>query len=457
MLTSIDTLKALYEKEKESHLNDYFTFLKFKSIATDPVFKKDVEQCANWLENYLKESGLQVEKWDTGRAPVIFASDLRAGEDKETLLIYCHYDVQPVDPLHEWTTPPFEPQIRDGEVFARGASDNKGQCFYTILALKALLKMHKQLPVNIKFLIEGEEESGSVGLSQILDSKKEALKADYLVIVDSGIGNMQTPAITLGARGIVALQMSLQEAKFDLHSGSLGGIAYNPNRALVKMLSQLHDDEGKVTVPGFYDAVIPLSVEEKEAISFDFDHTNHQHMFGFQPSGMEKGVSPHEAAWTRPTLEINGMWGGYTGAGFKTVIPAKAFAKISCRLVPNQEPETILKQVQDYLKQLTPPGMQLEVQIIAGHGKGFRTTPHSRIVKLMSESYSQVFGKPCKNILIGGSIPISVQLSEAAGAEMVLVGLGLPDDHIHAPNEHFGLERLEKGFLTICRAIELFK
>ena len=455
-MSTLATFKELYEKEKQKNLADYFTFLRFKSIATDPAFKDEVHACADWLADYLKTSGLQVEKWDTGRAPTLFAHDLRAGPEKETLLIYCHYDVQPVDPLSEWVTPPFEPSERDGEVFARGASDNKGQCFYTILALKTLLKTRDRLPINIKFLIEGEEESGSVGLSQIIDSKKDALKADYLVIVDSGIENMETPAITLGARGLVCFQISLKEADYDLHSGQAGGIAYNPNRALAEMLVKLHDSEGKVTVPGFYDAIISLSPQEKEAISFELDQEGFYKMFGFTPSGMEKGVPPNEAAWIRPTLEINGMWGGYTGAGFKTVIPSKAYAKISCRLIPNQDPAIITTQVKDYLTQLTPAGMQLEIETIPGNGKGFRTDSQSRIVKLMSQSYTQVFEKPCKNILIGGSIPIAAQLCEAAGAEMVLVGLGHPDDHIHAPNEHFGLKRLEKGYLTICQAIELF-
>ncbi|MFC2049471.1 dipeptidase [Chlamydiota bacterium] len=456
MMSTIATLKEIYTQERESNLNDYFTFLRFKSIATDPAFKKDVEQCADWLAAYLKKCGLQVEKWETGRAPTLFASDLRAGPDKETLLIYCHYDVQPVDPLSEWTTPPFEPTLRDGEVFARGAVDNKGQCFYTILALKTLLKTRERLPVNIKFVIEGEEESGSVGLSQIISSKKEELKADYLVIVDSGVESLESPAITLGARGLVCFQLSLQEADYDLHSGMAGGIAYNPNRALVEMLSKLHDAEGKVTVPGFYEAVTPVPPHEKKAITFDFDEKRFVKMFGFKPTGMERGVSEHEASWIRPTLEINGMWGGYTGAGFKTVIPAKAYAKISCRLVPNQDPEIITAQVKEYIRKLAPANMKLEIETFPGNGKGFRTDPQSRIVKLMSASYTQVFEKPCTNILIGGSIPISVQLCAAAEAEMVLVGLGLPDDHIHAPNEHFGLDRLEKGFLTICRAIELF-
>jgi acetylornithine deacetylase/succinyl-diaminopimelate desuccinylase-like protein len=450
------TFKERFDLEKETIFRDYFTFLRFASIATDPAYKKEVLSCADWLCDYLQSCGLKVELWKTENAPVIFAYDLKAGPGKETLLLYCHYDVQPVDPLDEWITPPFEPTIRDGEVYARGASDNKGQCFYTITAIKSLLKELGRLPVNLKFIIEGEEESGSLSLAKLLQEKKEFLKADYLLIVDSGFESPHQPAITLGARGLVCLEATLQEANFDLHSGMTGGLAYNPNRALSEILSKLHDENGRVTIPGFYDAVEEITPEEKKEISFEFDRDRFQKMFGFMPSGMEKSVAPNEACWLRPTLEINGMWGGYTGSGFKTVIPAKSFAKLSCRLVPHQIPDEIATLVTDFLMKNTPRGLKMHVERLPGNGRGFRTNPHSRIAKLMTMSYSQIYQKPCKKILIGGSIPISVELCESAQAEMVLVGVGLPDDHIHAPNEHFGLDRFEKGYLTICRTIELF-
>jgi acetylornithine deacetylase/succinyl-diaminopimelate desuccinylase-like protein len=448
--------RTYFQKEKENILRDYFTFLKFASIATDPAFKEDVNQCADWLCDYLKAIGLTVEKWTTENAPVIFAHDLRAGKEKETLLLYCHYDVQPVDPLDEWITPPFEPTIRGGEVYARGASDNKGQCFYTIIAIKALLKQFGHLPVNLKFIIEGEEESGSLSLSQIMHEKKEDLKADYLLIIDSGIEEPSEPAITLGARGLICLQLSLQEAQFDLHSGMAGGLAYNPNRALVEMLSSLRTESGKIALPGFYDDVIPISDDEKKEICFEFNEKSFQKMFGFSPTGMERDTPPNESAWLRPTIEINGMWGGYTGPGFKTVIPAKAHAKLSCRLVPHQNPDKIATLLTDFLIKKTPPGLHAHVERLPGNGRGFRTNPHSRIAQILSQSYSDVFQKKCKKILIGGSIPISVDLCTAADAEMLLVGVGLPDDRFHAPNEHFGIDRLEKGYLIICRAIELF-
>jgi len=450
------TFKEIFEKEKENIFRDYFTFLRFASIATDPAYKKDVLNCAAWLGNYLKDSGLSVEIWETENAPVIFAQDLRAGPDKETLLLYCHYDVQPVDPLDEWITPPFDPTVREGEVFARGASDNKGQCFYTITAIKHLLSKLGKLPVNLKFVIEGEEESGSLCLSKLLKQKKEALKADYLLIVDSGMEVPDEPSITLGARGLVCLQVTLKEANFDLHSGMVGGIVYNPNRALVQILSKLHDENGRVAIPDFYKDVEEISKEDKKEINFDFDEKRFESLFGFVPVGKQKGVPFNETCCLQPTLEINGMWGGYTGTGFKTVIPAKAYAKLSCRLVPNQIPEKIAKIVTDFLLKQTPKGLHLQVECLPGNGRGFRTNPHSRIADIMSKSYSQIFEKPCKKILLGGSIPIAVELCETAQAEILLVGVGLPDDHIHAPNEHFGLDRFEQGYLTICRAIELF-
>ncbi len=456
-MLDISTLKELFESQKEEVFRDFFTFLRFKSISTDSNYRDEVEKCADWLSDYLSASGLNVEKWETEKAPVLFASDLRAGPDKETLLLYCHYDVQPVDPVEKWLTPPFEPTIRDGEVYARGAVDNKGQCFYTLVAIKTLLKQLGQLSVNLKFVIEGEEESASLGLSKILQEKQEALRADYLLIVDSGIEKIDEPAITIGARGLVCFDVTVREAKYDLHSGMAGGMAYNPNRALAEMLAKLHNGDNGVSVPGFYDEVIEIPPHEKNELSFNFDPGHFFSLFGFEPTGMEQGLSPIEANWLRPTLEINGMWGGYTGPGFKTVIPAEAHAKISCRLVPHQNPDRIAALLKDFLLNLTPYGLETEVEVMEGNGRGFRTNPNSRIVQLMAESYAQVFQKPCKKILIGGSIPIAVELAEAARAEMVLVGLGLPDDRIHAPNEHFGLERFEIGYLTICRALELFR
>ncbi len=437
--------------------DDYFSFLRFQTIATDPLYSKEVENCANWLELYLRKCGLSVEKWNTRIGPpTLFASDLSAGPDKETILLYCHYDVQPVDPLDLWDTPPFEPNIRNGKVYARGASDNKGQCFYTICALKDYLKHHGKFPVNIKFVIEGEEESGSRGLSSLLEQKRNELKADHLLVVDSSIDNIEDPFITLGARGIVGVELTIEEAPYDLHSGLFGGIAYNPNRALVELLSLLHDSTGTVAIAGFYDEVIGPTPQELSELSMDFDEKTFIESYGFRPTGMEDGLNPIEANWFRPTLEINGIAGGYAGVGFKTVIPSKAVAKISCRLVPQQTPERIISLLKEFLLAKAPKGLKVTIESIQGSGKGFRHSAHSRIAKIMTQSYSDVFQKPCKKILIGASVPITPALMDASKAEGILIGTALNTDLIHSPNEHFSIESFEKGYNTIYRMLELF-
>ncbi len=453
----MEKLKEDYAKNKEQILKEFFTFLKFESISTDPAYNTPVKECANWLVDYIKASGFQVEVWPTAGHPVIFASNLSAGPDKPTLLIYNHYDVQPIDPLNLWTTPPFEPTIKNGEIYARGAQDNKGQCFYVIQALRALFKSQNGFPLNIKLCIEGEEECGSTNLSSLLKKEvmQKQLKADYLAIVDMGIRTPDVPAITLGVRGLITFEVRLQGSKTDLHSGSHGGIAYNPLHALVEILAKLHDKEGHVTVPGFYEDLIELDPEAKELIAWNFDPHAYELMFGAKPLGGEKNYSPWERAWNRPTLEINGLAGGYTGPGFKTVIPAKALAKISCRLISNQDPLKISERVIAYIKELTPQGIECEVELLKGGGKAIRANPHSILVKAFAQAYEELFQKPCEYIFDGGSIPIVTQLAEVSQSEVILLGLGLPNDQIHAPNEHFGIDRLEKGFLVMYRALEI--
>lgn len=456
-LTEIDKIKELYNKYKEQGFKDFYTFLNFQSISSEKDFTSEVLACADWIIAYLKKIGFEVELWPTTGHPTIFANYSKAGPNQPTLLIYNHYDVQPVDPLDLWESPPFEPTLRNGQIYARGAQDNKGQCFYVLLALKAMIETYGSLPINIKLCIEGEEECGSAGLSALVKKKKDKLKADYLAIVDLGINEITKPAITLGLRGLVTLDVEVSSTKTDLHSGSHGGIAYNPIHALVTLLASLRDKEGKVTVPGFYADVQPISREEKEQAAFHFDATEYEKSFGAKPTGGEKGFSPLERNWTRPTLEINGITGGYAGTGFKTVIPAKASAKISCRLVPNQEPEKIGQLVADYLKTMVPEGTQINVEIRPGTGQAVRADITSPIAQVFAQAYSEVFQAPCEFIYSGASIPVVPELTNACGGEVVMVGVGLPGDCIHAPNEHFGVDRIEKGFLTTVRAIQLLK
>lgn len=456
-LISLKKLSDYFQSHQEQIIADYFTFLRFQSISSEESYSPHVLKCAEWLGDYLQKMNFEVQLWPTSGHPTLFASNMHAGPDKPTLLIYNHYDVQPIDPLQEWHSPPFDPEIRNNKVFARGAQDNKGQCFYTIQAIKALLYCNQCLPINIKLCIEGEEECGSSGLSKILSQKQKELKADYLAIVDLGLRDRNTPAVTLGIRGIVTMDLSIQCSHTDLHSGSHGGLVYNPLHAIAKILSSLHDSAGKITVPGFYDAVTPLSTEEKSQITLSFDQQHYQETFGTIPSGGEQEFSPRERVWLRPTIEINGISGGYSGLGFKTVIPAKASAKISCRLVPNQDPQAIGALVARFLEQQAPAGTIVRVSVHPGGGKAVRATPSSTVVQAFAQAYSDVFKAPCEFIYEGASIPIVTELALASGSDVVLVGLGLPEDQIHAPNEHFGLDRLERGFLIMARAIEILR
>lgn len=455
--TALNELKDYFVKNKDSILKDYFSFLKFKSISSEPEHRDEILACADWVGNYLKKMGFDVELWHTKGHPTVFARFDKAGPSQPTVLIYNHYDVQPVDPIELWKTPPFEPNVRDGEVYARGAQDNKGQCFYVMLALKALFEKYGRLPINVKLCIEGEEECGSVGLSGILKEKSNELAADYLAVVDVGFSAPNKPSITLGMRGIITMDVELQGSNSDLHSGSAGGVAYNPIHALVNILDGLRDHSGKITIPGFYDDVVPVSNVDKTNITLSFDANTYEKAFGAQPTGGEQAFSPHERNWFRPTLEINGINGGYTGCGFKTVIPAKASAKISCRLVPNQNVEKMKKLVTSYLEAKAPGGVKVTVHSHNGGGIAVRADANSEIVRAFAEAYREIFQTPCDYIYSGASIPIVTELAEASGGEVILVGLGLVDDCIHAPNEHFGLDRIENGYLSIARALQICK
>lgn len=451
--SSLSEYKSFFLQNKNEALNDFSTFLRFPSISSEPSYRDEVHQCANWVENYLQNVGLKTEKWETSGHPVIFGECLDAGPSQPTLLLYNHYDVQPVDPLELWKTDPFDPQIIDGEIYARGAQDNKGQCFYTMLALKALKKKTGKFPINIKIIIEGEEEFGSKGLTGILKKYEKRLSADYLAVVDVGIPDRKTPAVTLGVRGLIGFQIIVKGSTTDLHSGSHGGIVYNPNHALAEILSKLRNPDGSIAVPGFYDEVQEIPKEVLNHLYLEFNEEKYLQDFGAKTTGGEKKYPPSYRVSLRPTLEVNGMWGGYIGEGFKTVIPAEAGAKITCRLVPNMDPIKTGQRVIDFIKSIAPPGISVEATIFHG-GKAVRANPKSKIVSALKESYEEVFEKPCCFVFEGGSIPITTALAETSKSEIVLFGVGLPDDRIHAPNEHFGIDRLEQGFLIVVRAIE---
>lgn len=447
MKLSISDLQNWYSQNKQQILRDFFTFLSFPSISTDPAYAVDCRKTAEWLRSYLAEIGLNATLWEGSGHPCVFATHMHA-KNKPTLLIYHHYDVQPVDPLELWKTPPFSPNVKDNKVFARGASDNKGQCFYTLTALKAFFTLCRNADINLKIFIEGEEESGEKGTIDILSRHGKELQADYLLIIDAGVPNPHTPAITLGIRGMCAMEVSVRNSSTDLHSGVHGGIALNPNRILATALGKLWDSDGKVAIEGFYDDVAPILRDELSQLTLDFDEAKYKEQFGIHALSQEKGISPIEANWLRPTLEINGMYGGYTGTGFKTVIPAIAHAKISCRLVPNQDPMRVCRLLELFLRRHIPIGVDLSVEFDHG-APAFRTSMDSDVVKLVKGAFEDVFTSPSQFILCGASIPIVIELAKVTSAQIALIGMGMDTDDIHAPNENFGLDRLEKGFLTM--------
>lgn len=446
-------LDTLHDHDEKS-LHEFFDFLRFPSISSDPAFANDMRMCVEWLKTRLEELPLKVELWQAEGPPVLFASYMGAGSDAPTVLIYNHYDVQPVDPLEAWQSPPFSPQVRHGEIYARGAQDNKGQCFFVLEALRMLFKQHNMLPVNLKWIIEGEEEIGSRHLPALLESKREALAADYLLIADVGIAGLDKPSVTLGVRGIATMEIILRGSSGDLHSGIHGGIVYNPLHAIVEMLSSLRDPQtGRIMVPGFYDAALPANPELLADSVSQFSAERYALDFAAEPTGGEKEFPPLARAWLRPTIEINGINGGYSGIGFKTVIPAVATAKLSARLVPKQDPAAIAESIRQFLLARVPAGIDAIVNILPGVGEAVRADPHSPLVKAFVASYEKVFATPCACCLDGGSIPITAILERISGAAVLLVGLGLPTDHIHAPNEHFGVQRLKQGTLMIAEGL----
>lgn len=453
-MSSLEALRKWIKEHRDQILKDYFTFLSFKSIGTDPACKSEMEKCVQWLSNYIKtHTNFSPEIYQTEGAPLLIAEQKVAGKDKPTLLMYGHYDVQPVDPIDLWESDPFKPSIRDGKIFCRGAVDDKGQIFYSIVAMRAMKELGIKPNVNLKFCIEGEEESGSEGLSKSLDKIKEKLASDFLLVIDFDQFDENTPGLTLGARGIAAFEIVLTGSKSDLHSGMHGGMAYNPNRALVEVLSKAVDENGRIQIKGFYDDVEELTSEEKSLFAFAHKKDLYTKEFGVEAFGGEKDKSLAENNGLRPTFEINGISGGYAGTGFKTVIPAIAQAKISCRLVPNQDPKKIVQGIETFFKENTAKGIKVEVHY---HGveKAFRCSPNTKIAKAISLASTEVCGKTCKNIVSGGSIPIIAQLREVLGVEVAGMGYGLPSDNIHAPNEHFDFVRFEKGFLTVATAVE---
>jgi acetylornithine deacetylase/succinyl-diaminopimelate desuccinylase-like protein len=426
-------------------LEDLFAFLRFPSISTDSRNAGDVRACADWLVAKLTGMGLTTTLHPTEGHPIVVAKNEHQ-PGRRTVLIYGHYDVQPVDPLALWTTPPFEPEIRGGKIWARGATDNKGQMLSHILGVEKTLKEKGELPVNLTFLFEGEEEIGSPNLAPFLRANTEMLKCDVIAISDTGMVAPGVPTLGYGLRGIACCEVILRGPARDLHSGLFGGAVANPATAIARLVASLHDEHGKVMIEGFYDDVKPLEAWEREMWAkvpgvSDEDYlkvTGSGSLFG------EEGYSAAERAWARPTAEINGIGGGYQGEGSKTVIPAEAMAKFSFRLVPNQDPATVLELVKAHIDKHCPPGVSL--LYIGGHdGKPYHTDPNGPFGLAAQRALRVAFDAEPVLIREGGSIPIVQAFREILGADTLLLGLALADAQIHSPDENFPVENFEAG------------
>ena len=430
---------------RASHLEDYYSFLRFPSVSTDEEYSEKVTECAHWLVKKLSDIGLETKLVPTPGHPVVWAKN-KHQPGRRTVMIYGHYDVQPPDPLDLWDSPPFDPVLKDGYVFARGATDNKGQILSHILGVQEALEQHGDLPVNLHFVIEGEEEIGSGNLGNFLSENKEALRCDVAVVSDTGMVKRGMPTLSYGLRGVTALEVKVTSAKMDLHSGVFGGAVANPITALARLLATLHDDRAHVAIEGFYDKVKPLEDWERKAwrelpVNGDEDilqETGAPALFG------EEGYTTLERLWGRPTAEINGIGGGYQGVGTKTVIGSHAMAKLTFRLVPNQDGEEILNLATRHLEKHLPQGVTME--ITRGHsGPWYLTDPHSPVGQAAQRALREAFGKDPALIREGGSIPIVSQFRTILGVETLLLGLALPDCRAHSPNENFPLENMDAG------------
>ncbi|OIK09942.1 peptidase M20 [Bacillus sp. MUM 116] len=437
-------------KNRGQHLTELKEFLGIPSISSLPEHKEDVQKAAGWVAQSLQAIGMEnVKVYDTKRHPVVYGEWLKA-EGKPTVLIYGHYDVQPVDPLNLWDSPPFEAEIRDEKIYARGATDDKGQVFMHLKALQAILQTTGTLPINVKFLIEGEEEVGSPNLPLFVKENKELLSSDVVVISDTSMIERGKPAICYGLRGLCGLQIDVKGPKSDLHSGLYGGMVQNPIHALVEIVNSFHNEKGQITVEGFYDQVAELTAAEKAAYeSLGITDKSFINQLGVPELFGEEGYTSLERTWVRPTLEVNGIYGGFQGEGIKTVIPSEAHAKITCRLVPDQDPDVIVELLQKHIQSHTPPGVSVKVTPF-DKGPSFVTPFDHPAIQAAGRAYEKVYNVPTSFTRMGGSIPIVAVFDQILNKPVVLMGFGLPDENFHAPNEHFNLENFDKGMETIC-------
>jgi acetylornithine deacetylase/succinyl-diaminopimelate desuccinylase-like protein len=441
------TPKAYIETHQGRFLGELMDFLRIPSVSTSRAYAEDVRKAAEFTRQKLLEAGAdQARLIETKGYPLVYGKKM-VDQSLPTVLVYGHYDVQPADPAELWETPPFEPVLRAGKIYARGASDDKSQVYLHIKALETMLAT-EQLPCNIQFLIEGEEESGSEGLAQFLEDPKNRslLQPDAVLVSDTALLSLEQPSLTVGLRGIVYLEIEVTGPNRDLHSGVYGGAVGNPINILCQMLASLHDTHHRITIPGFYDDVEPLSEQDREELAkIYFELSEYQDALGIESVLGEQGYSTLERTGIRPSLDINGIWGGYTGEGGKTVLPSQAHAKLSMRLVPHQNAQEIVAQFTNYFTALAPKGARVKVKVVHSVSNAVVVATHAVAVQAAKKAFEEVWNKSPVLTRDGGSIPIIARFKEVLGCDIVMMGFGLHSDAIHSPNEHFRVENFFKG------------
>jgi acetylornithine deacetylase/succinyl-diaminopimelate desuccinylase-like protein len=442
-------------EHKSRFLNEYFDLLRIPSISALPDSAGDVQRAAEWVANRLRVAGVEgVTVLPTGGHPVVYGEWLHA-PGKPTILLYGHFDVQPVDPLSLWTTPPFEPTVRDGRVYARGASDMKGNLIATIVGVEALLKTAGRLPVNVKYFLEGQEEIGSPQIPAFLAANRERFACDLAISADGGQFADDQPTLSVGSRGLGGVQIDVRGASTDLHSGMHGGAVQNPIHALVALLASMRGADGHILVEGFYDDVVPLSADDRARIAaVPFDEATYKAGLGVTELWGEAGYSPVERVWARPTLELNGIWGGFQGAGSKTVLPNEAHAKITCRLVANQDPAKIVELLTRHVATHTPPGVTATAQALPGRAKPYLMPADHPGNQATRDVLVELYGKEPYYTRSGGTIPVTELFLSTLGAYTVGFGFGLDDEGLHAPNEFMRLHNFDRAQRGYCMLLE---
>ena len=440
---------------RDQFLVELKDLLAIPSISAMPEHQPDVQRAAHWLADHFTSLGLcNAQVNSTPGHPIVTAEWLEAGPHKPTVLIYGHYDVQPVDPIELWHSDPFKAEVRDNYLYARGASDDKGQTFIHVKTIESYLKSSGKLPVNVKLIIEGEEEVGGPNLDAFVEQRREQLKADVAMISDTSMQGPARPSIVYGLRGLCYIQVEVTGPARDLHSGQYGGAIYNPIQALCEMLTSLKDQTGHITVPRFYDKVVPLSeIERKTLAAVPFSAAEFQQDTGVNGLWGEEGYTTLEQITARPTLEINGIWGGFAGEGSKTVLPARAGAKISCRLVANQDHFEIADLLQTHLKQIAPPQVKVETRRLHG-GYGALINLDSKYMRTAHKVLTQVFGNAPVYERDGGSIPVVATFQKVLGIDSIMLGFGLPDDNLHSPDERFYMPNFHNGIAAVIQYLD---